>query len=93
VEAFEDCWQGAPQNIPEATIVWRLEELVRAAMVQTGEADLAVSIGIDNLDKVPKSITGGSSEVFMIMLNQRGRPGPGPDGRPGQAGAALRCRL
>ena len=73
VEAFEDYWQGAPQNIPSATIVWRLEELVRAAMVQTGEADLAVSIGIDNLDTVPKGVTGGSSEVFMIMLNQRGQ--------------------
>ena len=73
VEAFADYWQGAPQNMPEATIAWRLEELVRAAMVQTGEADLAVSIGIDNLDKVPKSVTGGSSEVFMIMLNQRGQ--------------------
>jgi peptide/nickel transport system substrate-binding protein len=85
VEAFEDYWQGAPQNIPEATIVWRLEELVRAAMVQTGKADLAVSIGIDNLDKVPKSITGGSSEVFMIMLNQRGQVPALMDARVRQA--------
>jgi peptide/nickel transport system substrate-binding protein len=85
VEAFEDYWQGAPQNIPAATIVWRLEELVRAAMVQTGEADLAVSVGIDNLETVPKGVTGGSSEVFMIMLNQRGQVPALMDSRVRQA--------
>jgi peptide/nickel transport system substrate-binding protein len=85
VEAFEDYWQGAPQNIPAATIVWRLEELVRAAMIQAGEADLAVSIGTDNLESVPKSVTGGSSEVFMIMLNQRGQVPALMDARVRQA--------
>jgi peptide/nickel transport system substrate-binding protein len=85
VEAFDDYWQGKPQDIPSATIVWRLEELVRAAMVQTGEADLAVSIGTDNLETVPKSVTGGSSEVFMIMLNQRGQVPALMDARVRQA--------
>jgi peptide/nickel transport system substrate-binding protein len=84
-EAFEDYWQGKPQNIPPATIVWRLEELVRAAMVQTGEADLAVSIGTDNLESVPKAVTGRTSEVFMIMLNQRGQVPALMDARVRQA--------
>lgn len=72
-EAFDGYWKGKPTNIPEVTIVWRLEELVRAAMVRTGEADFAVSVGTDNLSSVPKAVVGGTSEVFMVMLNQRGK--------------------
>ena len=72
-EAFDGYWQGKPKNISEVTIVWRLEELVRAAMVRTGEADFAVSVGMDNLRSVPKAVVGGTSEVFMLMLNQRGK--------------------
>jgi peptide/nickel transport system substrate-binding protein len=72
-EAYDGYWQGKPKNIPEVTIVWRLEELVRGAMVQTGEADFAVSVGTDNLQSVPKAVVSGTSEVFMLMLNQRGK--------------------
>lgn len=72
-EAFGGYWQGKPKNIPEVTIVWRLEELVRAAMVRTGEADFSVGVGADNLTSVPKTVVGGSSEVVMLMLNQRGK--------------------
>jgi peptide/nickel transport system substrate-binding protein len=73
VGAYDGYWQGKPKNIPEVTIVWRLEELVRAAMVQTGEADFAVSVGTGNLASVPKAVVGGTSEVFMAMLNQQGK--------------------
>jgi peptide/nickel transport system substrate-binding protein len=70
-EAFQDYWQGAPEQIKEATVVWRLEEVVRAAMVTTGEADLAVSIGTQNLEAVPKTVVGGSSEVIILRINIR----------------------
>jgi peptide/nickel transport system substrate-binding protein len=40
---FEDYWGETPE-VEEATYVWRAESAVRAAMVATGEADIAPSI-------------------------------------------------
>lgn len=40
---FEDYWGETPE-VEEATFIWRAESAVRAAMVETGEADIAPSI-------------------------------------------------
>ena len=44
---FEGYWGEKPQ-VERAKYVWRSESSVRAAMVQTGEADLAPSIAVDD---------------------------------------------
>ena len=72
-EAFEDYWQGKVEQFPEVTIVWREEDTVRAAMVQTGEADWAYDIGPQNRNSVPKAVVGESSEVVILKINSKNR--------------------
>lgn len=47
LERFDDYWGKAPE-IAQATYVWRSESALRAAMVQTGEADLAPVIAVQD---------------------------------------------
>lgn len=49
--------------------VFRSEAAVRAAMVDTGEADWAFGIGVENSDNVPQAKSGGSAEVFGLTLD------------------------
>jgi peptide/nickel transport system substrate-binding protein len=72
-EPFEDYWQGKVEQFPEVTIVWREEDTVRAAMVQTGEADWAYDIGPQNRNSVPKAVVGESSEVVILKINSKNR--------------------
>jgi peptide/nickel transport system substrate-binding protein len=72
-EPFENYWQGEVEKFPEVTIVWREEDTVRAAMVQTGEADWAYDVGPQNMNSVPKAVTGRSSEVVILKINSKNR--------------------
>ncbi|MDA1219859.1 MAG: ABC transporter substrate-binding protein [Chloroflexi bacterium] len=72
-EPFENYWQGEVKAFPEVTIFWRDEDTVRAAMVQTGEADWAFDVGPQNLDRVPKTVIGESSEVVLLKINSKNR--------------------
>ena len=56
--------------------VWRGEETVLAAMVQTGEADIAFDVGVDVIDSLkPEQIKSGSSaEVFAFWINTLWHP-------------------
>ena len=47
LKRFDGYWGEKPQ-VENAKYVWRSESSVRAAMVQTGEADLAPSIAVDD---------------------------------------------
>jgi ABC-type transport system substrate-binding protein len=59
LEAYEDYVPVAgvaemqKANIKELLYVWRVEDLVRAAVVRAGEADWAWNIGVENMNQVP----------------------------------------
>ena len=62
-------------SIKEVTYIWRGEELVRAAMIQTGEADVAYALGasqIEALESSPKSkwVRANNGEVLGINNDQ-----------------------
>ena len=56
--------------------VWRGESTVLAAMVQTGEVDIAFDVGVDVIDSLkPEQIKSGSSaEVFAFWINTLWHP-------------------
>ena len=56
-------------SIPRVFQKWRGESLVRAAMVDAGEADWAADIGFENQDKVPKFSAGTSNEIYTYVLD------------------------
>ncbi len=62
-------------SIQEATYIWRKEELVRSAMIQAGEADLAYTLGASHiaaLENSPRSkwVRANSGEVLGINNDQ-----------------------
>jgi peptide/nickel transport system substrate-binding protein len=79
LEAFEDyhpntAADSQAPSINTAFQVWREEALVRATMVQTGEADLAFEIGFANRDQVPKALTGTNNEVYIMVADNIWHP-------------------
>jgi peptide/nickel transport system substrate-binding protein len=73
-EAYEDYlpnenfYSQAP-SIQFITHVYRAENTVRAAMVQTGEADWAADIGFDEISRAPKAKTGKTAEVYLLVFD------------------------
>ena len=65
---------GQAPHIKNLTNVWRGEELVRAAMVQTGEADWAADIGFENKKNVPKWKQSSTAEVFALIPDAMWHP-------------------
>ena len=79
IEAFEDyqpnaAFDAQAPSIKTAFQVWRGESLVRAAMIEAEEADWAVDIGFQNIDRVPKSKTGTNNEVFTLVADNIWHP-------------------
>ena len=79
IEAFEDyqpntAFDAQAPSIKTAFQVWRGESLVRAAMIEAGEADWAVDIGFQNIGRVPKSKTGTNNEVFTLVADNIWHP-------------------
>jgi peptide/nickel transport system substrate-binding protein len=62
--------------IRQATWLWRGEKTVAAAMVQTGEADIAWDVGVDSIEALPEGIvrSGGSAETFTLRVNMLWHP-------------------
>ena len=58
---------GQAPHIKNLTNVWRGEELVRSAMIRTGEADWAADIGFANKTEVPQWRQSTTSEVFALI--------------------------
>jgi len=67
---FEDYWGEQPE-VEQATYIWRAESSVRAAMVETGEADIAPSIAVQDADDPDLDFNYFDSETthFRIDLN------------------------
>jgi peptide/nickel transport system substrate-binding protein len=68
--AYEDYVEPQPVNfmtqaptIKDVNYIWRAEEVVRSAMVQTGEADLAWAMAIDQADAINNSDNGKTVKV------------------------------
>lgn len=63
LERFEDYWGDAPQ-VSQVQYQWRQESAIRAAMVQTGEADLALSVA--SQDVLPEDRETGRAVSFAL---------------------------
>ncbi len=79
IEAFADykantAYDAQAPAIQRAFQVWRGESLVRAAMIEAGEADWAVDIGFENINAVPKALTGTNNEVFTLVADNIWHP-------------------
>ena len=64
----------APNDANAPTIdiikmVWREENIVRAAMVDVGEADWVIDLGVDQGDLVPVFSHGGAAETFVNVFD------------------------
>ncbi len=60
--------------IQEITWVWRGEPTVRAAMVQSGEADLAYRLGLANRENVPVFLSSSRGTVNFILFDNIWNP-------------------
>ena len=79
LEAFEGykaskAFEGQAPTIKTARQVWRLEPLVRAAMIESGEGHWAADIGFENIPVVPVFKAGGNNEVFTLVADNIWHP-------------------
>lgn len=68
LDAFDGYW-GKKPAISKATYVWRGESSIRAAMVQTGEADLTPSIAIQDATDPKTDFAYLNSETTAIRID------------------------
>ena len=74
LEIFEnykpnDAFDAQMPTIQHMFQVWRGEPLVRAAMVEVGEADWASDIGFEERSRVPKFASGTNNEIYTYILD------------------------
>jgi peptide/nickel transport system substrate-binding protein len=69
LKANPNYWGDPKPTIETVRIVARGESAVRAAMVQAGEADVAVNISKDQASALPKSVTEHTTESVFLRLN------------------------
>ncbi|PYE90364.1 ABC transporter substrate-binding protein [Phyllobacterium leguminum] len=68
LERFDGYW-GAKPAIEKASYVWRSESSIRAAMVETGEADLTPSIAIQDAANPETDFAYLNSETTAIRID------------------------
>ena len=73
LEAYEDykpnkAFASQAPIIQNVRQVWRTEALVRAAMLEAGEADWA-EISLDDRDRVPKHVVGTNNEAYLFVID------------------------
>lgn len=68
IKAHDGYWGGEPK-VTGATYVWRTESSVAAAMVKTGEADLAFAIAPQDADNPETDKVYPNSETSMFRLS------------------------
>lgn len=69
LKANPSYWGDAKPTIETVKIVARGEAAVRAAMVQAGEADMAINISQEQATPLPKSVTEHTTEAVFVRLN------------------------
>lgn len=73
LEQFEDYW-GEPPEIEKATYVWRTESALRAAMVETGEADLAPVIAMQDATNPDTDYSYINAETTQFRIDTTAAP-------------------
>jgi peptide/nickel transport system substrate-binding protein len=68
LEAFDGYW-GEKPDIVKASYVWRSESSIRAAMVETGEADLTPSIAIQDATNPETDFAYLNSETTAMRID------------------------
>lgn len=68
LEAFDGYWGDKPA-VTKATYVWRPESSIRAAMVETGEADLTPSIAIQDATNPDTDFSYLNSETTAMRID------------------------
>ena len=73
LEAFEDYKPNKTKDsqaptIEHVIVLWRNETLIRAAMLETGEADWA-QISLEDRERVPQVKVGTNNEVYMFPFD------------------------
>ena len=68
LEAFNDYW-GPKPSVKEVKFLFRKEATVRAAMLKTGEADIALELTAETAVDAPKTESFQIPEVIHIRLN------------------------
>ena len=79
LEAFEgyqpnDSFDAQSPSFPRARQIWRPEPLVRAALVEAGDAHWAEDIGLGNALAVPVAKVGPTNEVFALVADNIWHP-------------------
>jgi peptide/nickel transport system substrate-binding protein len=64
-----DLAEGAMPSIREVTWVFRTETGVRLAMLQTGEADLALLLDLEDADNMPAFAIGAEGSVMTLRFD------------------------
>ena len=68
LDRFDGYWGKTP-DIAKATYVWRAESSLRAAMVQTGEAQLTPAIAIQDANNPETDFSYLNSETTAIRID------------------------
>ncbi len=71
LRANPNYWGNPKPSIATVKIVARGESAVRAAMVQAGEADIAINISRDQAAPLPKSVVEHTTEAVFIRINSQ----------------------
>lgn len=73
VSAYENYWGDAPE-VQSATYVFRSDSAVRAAMVATGEADIAPNIAVQDATNPEKDFSYPNSETVYLRIDHAVAP-------------------
>ncbi|NYT84790.1 ABC transporter substrate-binding protein [Pollutimonas harenae] len=73
LEAFSDYWGDKPA-VTKATYVWRQESSIRAAMIETGEADLTPAIAIQDANNPDTDFAYLNSETTAMRIDAEQPP-------------------
>ena len=64
-----DAYWGKAPSIKDVTVLYRKEPAVRAAMLQTGEAQWAINISPEDAKKVPKFVAATTVDTMALRPN------------------------
>jgi len=69
-----DYWGPTKPTIGEVKLLFRRDASVRANMVKTGEANIAIQIAAEDIGRMPKAIRQQTVEVAFFKMNTQGGP-------------------
>lgn len=73
LERFDGYWGDKPP-VSKVTYVWRTESAVRAAMVKTGEADIAPNIAVQDATDAAMDVSYPNSETSRLRIDMTRAP-------------------